>query len=68
VFHERVRSGILAIAPKAQVIRLSAPPVLGAALLGLDIVAPGDAAATERARSSLTHGAIEWVAEPDSTR
>jgi hypothetical protein len=42
--------------------------VLGAALLGLDMVAPGDAAATERARSSLTHGAIEWVAEPDSTR
>jgi N-acetylglucosamine kinase-like BadF-type ATPase len=68
VFHQRVRSGILAIAPKAQVIRLSAPPVLGAALLGLEVVAPGDAAATERARSSLTHGAIEWVAEPDSTR
>jgi N-acetylglucosamine kinase-like BadF-type ATPase len=67
-FHERIRTGILGIAPRARVIRLEAPPVLGAALLGLDIVAPRDAAAGDRARSSLTHGAIERVDEPDSTR
>jgi hypothetical protein len=42
--------------------------VLGAALLGLDMVAPGDAAAAARARSSLSYGAIERVDEPDSTR
>src|SRR5438093_271386 len=55
-------------AAPARVIRLEAPPVLGAALLGLDIIAPRDTAAAERARSSLTHGAIEWVDEPDATR
>jgi N-acetylglucosamine kinase-like BadF-type ATPase len=67
-FHEQVRSGIVALAPRASVVRLEAPPVLGAALLGLDMVAPGNAAAAARARSSLTYGAIERVDEPDSTR
>ncbi len=67
-FHERLRAGVLAVAPKARVIRLEAPPVLGAALLGLDIVAPREAAAADRARSSLTYAAIERVDEPDATR
>jgi len=67
-FHERIRTGIRAIAPRAKVIRLEAPPVLGAALLGLDIVAPRDSAASDRARLSLTYGALVRVDQPDSTR
>jgi N-acetylglucosamine kinase-like BadF-type ATPase len=35
-FHERVAGGIRATAPRAKLVRLQAPPVLGAALLGLD--------------------------------
>jgi hypothetical protein len=41
---------------------LHAPPVLGAALLALDRVAPGDPAARARARSGLTVAAF-----PDGT-
>jgi N-acetylglucosamine kinase-like BadF-type ATPase len=47
---ERVR----AVAPAAKIGVLHAPPVLGAALLALDAVAPGDHAATDRARSALS--------------
>lgn len=42
-FHERLRAGILAAAPRATIRRLTAPPVLGAALIGLDRLAPGGA-------------------------
>jgi hypothetical protein len=35
-FHDRVARGIRAAAPRATLVRLQAPPVLGAALLGLD--------------------------------
>ena len=35
-FFDRVRSGIEGVAPKAAVRRLALPPVIGAALLGLD--------------------------------
>lgn len=35
-FHARVAAGIHAIAPRARLVRLDAPPVLGAALIGLD--------------------------------
>jgi N-acetylglucosamine kinase-like BadF-type ATPase len=35
-FHARVAAGIQAAAPRATLIRLDAPPVLGAALIGLD--------------------------------
>ena len=38
-FYERIRAGIEAVAPQARVVRLSAPPVAGAALLGLDLLA-----------------------------
>ena len=36
VFEDRITVGIHRVAPQAEVHRLSAPPVLGAALLGLD--------------------------------
>jgi N-acetylglucosamine kinase-like BadF-type ATPase len=36
VFHQRVAAGICAAAPRAVIVRLDSPPVLGAALIGLD--------------------------------
>ena len=35
-FHQRVSAGICAAAPRAVIVRLDSPPVLGAALIGLD--------------------------------
>ena len=40
-FHERLASGIDARIPGARIVRLSAPPVLGAALIGLELRRPG---------------------------
>jgi N-acetylglucosamine kinase-like BadF-type ATPase len=61
---ERVGSGLRRLAPAARLTRLDAPPVLGAALLGLDrLGAPAGAA--ERLRATLTHerlGAVRPVA------
>ena len=53
-FLERIRSGILGIAPAARLTQVTTPPVVGAALLGLDRLgaAPG---AAERLRTTLTH-------------
>jgi N-acetylglucosamine kinase-like BadF-type ATPase len=53
-FLERIRSGIVGIAPAARLTQLTVPPVVGAALLGLDRLgaAPG---AAERLRATLTH-------------
>ncbi len=47
-----------AVAPAAVISVLHAPPVLGAALLALDEVAPGDATARERAAAGLTSQAL----------
>ncbi len=48
-FHRRVAEGIRAVAPRAELVRLDAPPVLGAALIGLDAIgAPPDALAALR--------------------
>ena len=41
------------VAPAAEISVLHAPPVLGAALLGLDRLAPGDRAAAERLREEI---------------
>jgi N-acetylglucosamine kinase-like BadF-type ATPase len=49
----RIRKGIAAVAPRAEIRRLDAPPVLGAALIGLDQVKTG-AAAHARLRAQLT--------------
>jgi N-acetylglucosamine kinase-like BadF-type ATPase len=49
----RVRDGINEVAPRAVMRRLGAPPVLGAALMGLDATRAG-AAARERLSSKLT--------------
>jgi N-acetylglucosamine kinase-like BadF-type ATPase len=55
-FFERLEARILAVAPRAQLVRLGAPPVLGAALIGLDRHSPGGAtppAIEARLRSAL---------------
>ena len=49
----RVTDLVRAIAPAAEVSVLHAPPVLGAALLGLDRLAPGDHAAADRLRTEI---------------
>jgi N-acetylglucosamine kinase-like BadF-type ATPase len=63
-FLERIRSRLATLAPAARLTRLTAPPVVGAALLGLDrLGAPPGAA--ERLRATLTHerlGALRAVA------
>jgi N-acetylglucosamine kinase-like BadF-type ATPase len=63
-FLERIRSRLAPLAPAARLRRLTAPPVVGAALLGLDrLGAPPGAA--ERLRATLTHerlGALQPVA------
>lgn len=58
VFHDAVRAGIAQAAPHAHVIIMNEPPVIGAALLGLDQIehrSPRSArAATTRVRKMLT--------------
>jgi N-acetylglucosamine kinase-like BadF-type ATPase len=53
-FQTRVETGILAAAPRALLRRLDAPPVLGAALLGLDAIGADDAAKV-RLRTALSN-------------
>lgn len=60
-FLTRIRSGILAAAPKATIRRLVSPPVLGAALIGLDRVG-ASRAARARLRSQLTHRRLRATA------
>ncbi len=52
-FVQRVTDGIHQVAPSAIIKRLDAPPVLGAALLGLDAIGASDAAKL-RLRAALT--------------
>ena len=56
-FHERIRAGLATAAPRAQIRRLTVPPVVGAALLGLDALGSPPAAA-DRLRASLVEDAI----------
>ncbi|MEP6758329.1 MAG: BadF/BadG/BcrA/BcrD ATPase family protein [Actinomycetota bacterium] len=53
-FFERIAAGVHAVAPEARIVRLTSPPVVGAAMLGLDLLGSGPAAHA-RARGSLTH-------------
>ena len=52
-FHTRVATGVHAVAPEAVLIRLDAPPVLGAALIGLDAIGATQTA-KDRVRHALT--------------
>ncbi len=59
-FHARVAAGIRAVAPRAILVRLDAPPVLGAALIGLDTVgAPPDSLAALREELQSPAGPAE---------
>jgi N-acetylglucosamine kinase-like BadF-type ATPase len=53
-FHERIADRLHLVAPAARIVRLHAPPVVGAAMLGLDVVEAGPAA-HRRTRAALTH-------------
>ena len=53
-FFERIGAEVRRLAPAARLTRVTAPPVLGAALLGLDRLGAGPGAA-ERLRATLTH-------------
>ena len=53
-FFDRIRAGLREVAPAAEVRVLKAPPVAGAALMGLDRIGAPTAAQT-RARRALTH-------------
>ena len=53
----RIRDGITAVAPRAQILQLQAPPILGAALIGLDIVRARESA-RRRVRASLTRAKV----------
>lgn len=50
----QITHGIRAVAPEAEVVRLEAPPVLGAALMGLDAMRAPEAS-RGRLRAALTH-------------
>jgi len=53
-FHARIRRGIAAVCPAATIRVLTSPPLVGAAMLGLDVIG-ASAAAHGRARAALTH-------------
>jgi N-acetylglucosamine kinase-like BadF-type ATPase len=57
-FHARIEEGLRAVAPDVCIRRLTAPPILGAALLGLDRLG-ASGAAKARLRNSLTHDFME---------
>ncbi len=55
-FYERLEAGIRKVAPEARTVRLTAPPVLGAALIGLDRLSGAGvtpASAESRLRAAL---------------
>jgi N-acetylglucosamine kinase-like BadF-type ATPase len=54
-FRERIAAGVAAIAPRARVVGLHAPPVAGAALIGLDRLAGSTASAdtSQAVRSAI---------------
>ena len=57
-FHRRIAAGISAAAPHAELVRLDAPPVLGAALIGLDTLgASPETLAVLRATLTTSDGA-----------
>ena len=64
-FRSRIEAGVHAIAPWARVVRAEAPPVAGAALLGLDALVGGlaDPAVGAKVRTALASWDAKAVAE-----
>ena len=56
-FFARIDAGVRAVAPRATARRLTAPPIVGAAQIGLDL-AGASVGAKRRARLALTHDRI----------
>ena len=59
-FLDRVSDGVAAVAPNAVVRKLDAPPVLGAALIGLD-ESDASRSASVRLRTALSFERIDGV-------
>jgi N-acetylglucosamine kinase-like BadF-type ATPase len=53
-FYQRIRGGLAAVAPRATIRRVTGPPIVGAALIGLDALGAAEGARS-RARDRLTH-------------
>jgi N-acetylglucosamine kinase-like BadF-type ATPase len=64
-FRSRIESGVRAIAPQARLVRSDAPPVAGAALLGLDALGSGIADPTVGAR--VREALASWDAKSIGT-
>jgi N-acetylglucosamine kinase-like BadF-type ATPase len=64
VFFERIADGLAAICAGATVRVLTAPPVVGAAMLGLDLVG-ASRAAHARAHDALTHERLAAQTRPE---
>jgi N-acetylglucosamine kinase-like BadF-type ATPase len=67
VFRSRIEAGVQAIAPRARLVRSEAPPVAGAALLGLDALAGGVANATVGGRVRAALGSWDATATGTAT-
>jgi N-acetylglucosamine kinase-like BadF-type ATPase len=61
---DRVTELVRLVAPAAIVSTLFDPPVVGAALLALDRVVPGDEAAGTRLRGAITHATLDATTGP----
>ena len=59
-FYARIEAGVKAVAPSASIVRLTAPPVLGAALLGLDRLA-ADGSAERAAEARIRKAIDDWA-------
>jgi N-acetylglucosamine kinase-like BadF-type ATPase len=65
VFQDRLAAGVEAAAPGARLVRLALPPVVGAALLGLDALGlPPERAAAAEARLRTAAAALEPATSP----
>jgi N-acetylglucosamine kinase-like BadF-type ATPase len=64
-FHERIHEGVHRVCPSARITVLAAPPVVGAALLGLDRIG-ATKAAEARVRAALTHERLAGETRPGS--
>jgi hypothetical protein len=53
-FFDRIEAGLREVAPTVTIRRLTAPPIIGAALMGLDELGAARTA-QRRARAALTH-------------
>jgi N-acetylglucosamine kinase-like BadF-type ATPase len=56
-FFDRINEGLVAVAPRATIRRVTGPPIVGAALLGLDALG-ASVSARATARDRLTHARL----------